>query len=88
MQKGHKAFNDDTLFMLGHSSGNGYDIIGTREDLKAFQNYLAKVMEFVKKGADADKTKEDLAKATEIPRTLEWKGAQTCSVNSTWTELF
>lgn len=87
MEKGYKTFDDDTLFVFGHS-GNGYDITGTREDLKAFQNYLGKVLEFVKKGAEAGKTKEELAKATEIPGAHEWQGGQARSVNAAWTELF
>jgi len=87
MEKGYKTFDDDTLFVFGHS-GNGYDITGTREDLKAFQNYLGKVLEFVKKGAEAGKTKEELAKVTEIPGAPEWQGGQARSVNAAWTELF
>ena len=87
LEQGYKTYDDDSLFVFGHS-GNGYDVTGTREDLKAFQNYLGKVMEFVKKGAAAGKTKEELAKATEIPGATEWKGTQTRSVNAAWTELF
>lgn len=48
MEKGYETFDDDTLFVFGHS-GNGYEITGKRADLKAFQNYLRKVIEFVKK---------------------------------------
>ncbi|MBO3699869.1 MBL fold metallo-hydrolase [Roseivirga sp. E12] len=87
MEKGYKAFDKDTQFVFGHS-GNGFGITGTREDLKAFQNYLGKVMEFVKKGQVAGKTKEELANATEIPGAPEWKGRQTRPVNAAWTELF
>ncbi|OEK07155.1 MBL fold metallo-hydrolase [Roseivirga misakiensis] len=87
MERGYKAFDKDTLFVFGHS-GSGYEVTGTRDDLRAFQNYLAKVMEFVKKGAAAGKTKEELAAATEIPGAPEWKGRQTRPVNAAWTELF
>ncbi|WP_422355105.1 MBL fold metallo-hydrolase [Roseivirga pacifica] len=87
MEKGYKQFDADTIFVFGHS-GNGFDITGTREDLKAFQNYLGKVVEFVKKGAAAGKTQEELAAATEIPGAPEWNGAQSRPVNAAWTELF
>jgi len=87
MEKGYKAFDKDTQFIFGHS-GNGFGITGTREDLKAFQNYLGKVMDFVKKGQAAGKTKEELAAATEIPGAPEWKGRQSRPVNAAWTELF
>lgn len=87
MEKGYKEFDKDTQFVFGHS-GNGYKITGDREDLKAFQNYLGKVMDFVKKGQAQGKTKEELAQATEIPGAPEWKGRQTRPVNAAWTELF
>jgi glyoxylase-like metal-dependent hydrolase (beta-lactamase superfamily II) len=87
MEKGYKEFDKDTQFVYGHS-GNGFGITGTRDDLKAFQNYLSQVMEFVKKGAAAGKTKEELAEATEIPGAPEWKGGQARPVNAAWTELF
>ncbi|MFT6871722.1 MAG: cyclase [Roseivirga sp.] len=87
MEKGYKEFDKDTQFVYGHS-GNGFGITGSRDDLKAFQNYLSQVMEFVKKGAAAGKTKEELAEATEIPGAPEWKGGQARPVNAAWTELF
>lgn len=87
LEKGYKTFDKDTQFIFGHS-GNGFGITGTREDLKAFQDYLGKVMEFVKKGQAAGKTKEELASATEIPGAPEWKGRQSRPVNAAWMELF
>ncbi len=87
MEKGYNAFDDDTLFVFGHS-GNGFEITGTREDLKAFQNYLGKVIEFVKQGKSQGRTKEEMAKAEEIPGAPEWKGTQTRAVNAVWTELY
>lgn len=87
MEKGYKKFDKDTLFVFGHS-GNGFDVTGTRDDLKAFQSYLGKVMEFVKKGKEAGKTQEQLAAATEIPGAPEWKGGQARPVNAAWAELF
>ncbi len=87
MEEGYKAFDADTRFVFGHS-GNGYEIKGTREDLKAFQNYLGKVLEFVKKGQANGKTKEQLAEVTEIPGAPEWKGGQSRAINAAWTELF
>lgn len=87
MEKGYNTFDDDTLFVFGHS-GNGYEITGSREDLKAFQNYLAKVIDFVKAGKAAGQSKEALAKAEQIPGATEWKGTQTRAVNAVWTELY
>lgn len=87
MEEAYKTFDADTQFVFGHS-GNGYEIKGTREDLMAFQNYLGKVMEFVKKGQASGKTKEQLAEANEIPGAPEWQGGQSRAVNAAWMELF
>lgn len=87
MEKGYNTFDDDTLFVFGHS-GNGFEITGTRNDLKAFQNYLGKVIDFVQAGKEAGKSKEELAKAEEIPGAAEWKGTQTRAVNAVWMELY
>jgi cyclase len=87
MEKGYKAFDDDTLFVFGHS-GNGFEITGTREDLKAFQNYLTKVIDFVKQGKAQGRTQEELGKAEEVPGAPEWKGTQTRAVNAVWMELY
>jgi cyclase len=86
MEKGYKAFDDDTLFVFGHS-GNGFEITGKREDLKAFQNYLTKVIDFVKQGKAQGRMQEELGKAEEIPGAPEWKGTQTRAVNAVWMEL-
>ena len=87
MEKGYESFDDDTLFVFGHS-GNGYEITGTREDLMAFRNYLGKVIDFVKAGKAAGKSKEALAVVEEVPGAPEWKGTQTRAVNAVWMELY
>lgn len=87
MEKGYNTFDDDTLFVFGHS-GDGYEITGNREDLMAFRNYLGKVIDFVKAGKAAGKTKEELANAQEVPGAPQWKGTQTRAVNAVWTELY
>jgi glyoxylase-like metal-dependent hydrolase (beta-lactamase superfamily II) len=87
MDKTYAAFDDDTLFVYGHS-GEGYDIQGKRADLMAFKNYLEKSLEYVKKGIDNGKTKESLADVNEIPNAPEWKGSQARTVAAAYTELF
>lgn len=87
LEKAYKTFDKDTLMVYGHS-GDGYEVKGDREDLLAFQNYLGKVMDFVKKGQADGKTKEQLSAATEVPGAPQWKGEQTRAVAAAWTELF
>jgi len=74
--KARKAYDKDTIFVFGHAA-EGFPVTGTREDLKAMQNYLSKLLKFVKKEIKAGKTKEQLAevgKYTLIPGAEEWKG--------------
>ena len=46
----------------------------TKEDVKAFRNYLSSLMVFVQAEIKAGKTKEEIIKATAIPGAPEWKG--------------
>jgi cyclase len=86
LEEAQKHYDNDTLFVYGHA-GEGYEIQGGKADLAAFQNYLGKVLEFVKKGVDAGKTKEELAKTESIPGAEAFKGNQTRAVNAAWTEI-
>tara|TARA_R110001599_G_scaffold191266_2_gene386022 strand:+ start:22707 stop:23600 length:894 start_codon:yes stop_codon:yes gene_type:complete len=87
LEKTYNTFDSDTIFVYGHA-GEGYDIQGKREDLKAFQNYLQKSLEYVKKGIDGGKTKEALSDVNEIPGAPEWKGSQSRTIDAAYMELF
>lgn len=87
LEKTYNTFDSDTVFIYGHA-GDGYDIQGKREDLKAFQNYLQKSLEYVKKGIDGGKTKESLSDVNEIPGAPEWKGNQSRTIDAAYMELF
>jgi glyoxylase-like metal-dependent hydrolase (beta-lactamase superfamily II) len=71
--KAQKTFGKDTIYVFGHAA-EGFPVTGTREDLKAMQNYLSRLLKFVKKEIKAGKSKEDILKATAIPGAPEWKG--------------
>jgi glyoxylase-like metal-dependent hydrolase (beta-lactamase superfamily II) len=86
MDKAYKWFDDDTLLVFGHS-GNGYEITGTRQDLKAFKNYLGKLLDYVDKGVKAGKSREALAETDLIPGADQWKGNQGRAVNAAYTEI-
>lgn len=68
-----KQANKDTIIIFGHSLNPGEET-GTIEDLKKFQDYLGKVLDFatteIKKGV----SKEDFIKNTSIPGVTEWSG--------------
>ncbi len=69
-----ESHNTETKYIFGHSD-NGYDVVGNHEDIKAFQNYLERLLEFGEKSIKAGKTLEELnAETTIIPGAEEWKG--------------
>lgn len=69
-----ESHNMETKYIFGHSD-NGYDVVGNYEDIKAFQNYLERLLEFGEKSIKAGKTLEELNEETTIiPGAEEWKG--------------
>ena len=66
-------FDKETIFIFGHSL-EPEKVTGTAEDLKAFQNYLEKLLEFVGSEMKAGKQKEEILKTMAIPGASEWQG--------------
>jgi cyclase len=73
LNKAITTFDFDTKFVCGHAAA-GYEVIVSKEDIKAFANYLQKVLDFTQEQITAGKTKEEILKATSIPGAEEWKG--------------
>jgi len=73
LDKAVTTFDTKTQFICGHS-GDGYDVVANADDLKAFGDYLSKVLQFVEGEIKAGKTKDDIIKAKAIPGTDQWKG--------------
>jgi cyclase len=67
------TFDSKTIFVFGHAF-DPEKITGNKEDIKAFQDYLEKLLVFVDGEVKAGKTKEDILKATAIPGVTEWQG--------------
>jgi cyclase len=68
-----KQFDKNTLFVFGHA----YDplkVTGTMDDLKAMQNYMEKLAEFVQSSIKSGKSKDKILKATSIPGITDWQG--------------
>lgn len=68
-----KKFDNKTTFVCGHS-GENYDVKGTADMLRSFQDYLGNVLNFVESEIKTGKSKEEILKTTEIPGSPEWKG--------------
>ncbi len=66
-------FDKDTLFVFGHSA-DPVKVIGGKEEIRAMQNYLEKLLLFVKNEIKSRKTKEDILKAQSIPGAEDFQG--------------
>jgi len=66
-------FDNDAIFLFGHS-GNGYDVRGNKEDIRAFRNYLDKVLLLVGGLLKAGKSEQIIMTTQVIPGAEEWQG--------------
>lgn len=72
LDKAVSTFDNETIFVFGHAF-DPEKITGTKDDLKAFGDYLGKTLKLVESEVKAGKTKEEVLKITTIPDT-DWKG--------------
>ena len=56
----------DTIYIFGHGKASA-GVTGKGEDLEHFRDYLSAVLEYVRKGMTAGKSKEEIAKAETLP---------------------
>ncbi|WP_158827603.1 MBL fold metallo-hydrolase [Mucilaginibacter lacusdianchii] len=73
LQKAQKQFNKDTLFVFGHAF-DPEKVTGSMADLAAMQNYMERLIDFVKSSIKAGKSKDEILAATSIPGVTEWQG--------------
>ncbi|WP_345949571.1 MBL fold metallo-hydrolase [Mucilaginibacter sp. PAMB04274] len=73
LQKAQKQFSKDTLFVFGHAF-DPEKVTGSMADLKAMQNYMERLVDFVNAQIKAGKTKEEVLTATSIPGVTDWQG--------------
>ena len=73
LDKTLSTFDNDTIFVFGHAF-DPEKITGNKEDIKAFKDYLEKLIMFVGSEIKAGKSKEEVMKATLVPGVTEWKG--------------
>ena len=67
------TFDNKTIFVFGHAF-DPEKITGTKEDIRAFKDYLEKLLVFVGQEIKAGKSKEEVMKATSVPGVTEWQG--------------
>ncbi len=73
MDKTLTTFDNETIFVFGHAF-DPEKITGNKEDVKAFKDYLEKLLEFVGSEIKLGKSKEEVIKNSFIPGVTEWKG--------------
>jgi len=73
LDKTVNTFDDDTVFVFGHAA-DPQKITGTKDDLRAFRNYLERLLSFAEAEFKAGRTKEEFIKNTAIPGETDWKG--------------
>jgi len=73
LELAQKKFDNDTIFVFGHAF-DPEKVIGTREDLKAMQNFLEKLADFVQTSIKAGKSREEILQAKSIPGITDWQG--------------
>jgi glyoxylase-like metal-dependent hydrolase (beta-lactamase superfamily II) len=73
LNKAYYLFGRKTKFVFGYS-GEGHSVVGTKEDLKAFSNYLSQLLIFTENEIKKGKPKKDIIKNSAIPGTPEWRG--------------
>ncbi|HVM90122.1 MAG TPA: MBL fold metallo-hydrolase [Puia sp.] len=73
LDKTLKTFDNDTVFIFGHAF-EPEKVTGNKDDLKAMQDYLAKLLDFVGKEIKEGKTKDEILKEKAIPGVTEWQG--------------
>lgn len=73
LDKALATFDDNTIFIFGHAF-DPEKVTGNKDDIKAMQNYLSKLLQFVESEIKAGKSKEEILKAKSIPGVEEWKG--------------
>lgn len=73
LDKAVKKFDKDTLFVFGHAF-DPKKVTGSAEDLRAFQNYLGKLLEQVQREIKAGKSKEEILGIQAIQGASEWQG--------------
>ncbi|HVZ56760.1 MAG TPA: MBL fold metallo-hydrolase [Chitinophagaceae bacterium] len=68
-----QKFDRKTLFVFGHAADD-YPVTGSADDLKAFGEYLGRILDFTASQIKAGKSKEEVLKITTLPFETQWKG--------------
>ena len=65
LERMHKEFNDDTVFIFGHGS-EAQGITGNRKDVMAMHEYLSAQLAYVQQGVNEGKSEEEISSAESL----------------------
>lgn len=73
LEMAQQKFDKDSIFVFGHAF-DPQKVTGTMDDLKAMQNYMEKLTDFVQSSIKAGKSKDEILQAKTIPGVDDWQG--------------
>jgi glyoxylase-like metal-dependent hydrolase (beta-lactamase superfamily II) len=73
LEMAQKTFSKDTIFIFGHAF-DPLKVTGNMEDIKAMQNFMERLADFVQTSIKAGKSKEEILQAKSIPGITDWQG--------------
>ena len=73
LDKAMGTFDNETLFIFGHAF-DPEKVTGNKDDLRAMQDYLTKLLDFTTQSIKAGKTKDEIIRSKSIPGVTEWQG--------------
>ena len=87
LEKTRTQFDNNTIFIFGHAN-EAYPVTGNKENLKAMENYLSSLLNYMNREMNTGKSLEELLKTKFIPGAEEWtgKGIER-NISSAWEEL-
>ena len=85
-----ETYPKDAVYIYGHA-GEGEDVVGNQEPLKAMITYFGGLLDYVRKGKAEGKSVDELAKVEHIPGfeglAARFDGAVEMNVKAAWEEL-
>lgn len=73
LEMAQKTFNKDTIFVFGHAF-DPLKVIGNMQDIKAMQDFMEKLANFVQTSIKAGNSKDEILQAKSIPGVTDWQG--------------
>lgn len=87
LQRIRRTYGKSARYIFGHAA-EGYPVVGSQEDIAAFENYLESLLETVAKAIKTGRTKDEVLAISTIPGAPEWKGEGIArSLTAAWEEL-